>query len=105
MGWRRPTARGQSTAADVDPLDRRPCACRPDEAGGLKVDSDSSMEVAGAGRVGGAGVAGGRLLAEEVRDGPAPLRLEDPKPVSQSAGGLDGGLLAFPQAPVLRPEA
>ena len=38
------------------------------------------MGVAGVGRGGGAGVAGGRLLAEEVRDRPAPLRLEDATP-------------------------
>ena len=89
-------AHGQSTAADADPLDRRPGACRPDEAAGLKVDSDSSMEVAG-----------GRLLAEEVHDGPAPLRLEDATPglaicwrsrrrpagVPAGAGSPSGGVL------------
>ena len=47
------TARAQSTAADrtaavdVDSLARQPGACQRDEAAGLKVDSDSSMGVAG----------------------------------------------------------
>ena len=50
-------------------LARRPGACQRDEAAGLKVDSDSSM-----------GVAGGRLLAEEVRNEPAPLPPEDTTP-------------------------
>ena len=58
------TARAQSTAADgtaavgVDSLARRPGTCQRDEAARLKVDSDSSMRVAVAGR-GGRQVAGG----------------------------------------------
>ena len=43
-------------------------------------DSDSSAGVAGVGRGGGSGVAGGRLLAGEVPDEPAPLHLEAATP-------------------------
>ena len=78
------TAHGRSTAADETAAD------------GTNVDSDSLT-----------GVAGGRLLAEEVRDGPAPLRLEDATPglaicwrsqrrpagVPAGAGSLSGGVI------------
>ena len=70
------TARAQSSAADGTAdggsLTWQPGAGRRDEAAGLKVGS--SMGVAGA------GVAGGMLLAEEVRDGPAPPRPADATP-------------------------
>ena len=73
-------------------------------------DSDSSAGVAGVGHGGGAGVAGGRMLAGEVPDEPAPLHLEAATPgpaiglksQQRPAGAPAGAGSPTGGAPVLR---
>ena len=81
-------ARGRNTAAGgttLDEVDEMPVdevdETTVDEVDETPVDdSDSSAGVAGVGRGGGTGVAGGRMLAGEVPDEPAPLHLEAATP-------------------------